>query len=110
MVKITSLSLTVAALVLTACGGDSTAPSEPITVTAVSPASGELAGGTSVTISGTNFIDVTGVTIGGGALGNRTVVNSTQITGTTPEATNTGAGDVVVTSSHSSGVCSGCFT
>ena len=112
MVKITSLTLvTGTALVLTACGGDSTSPSEPITVTAISPMSGALSGGTRVTITGTNFIDVTGVTIGGFPLGEHTVVSATQITGTTPEATNTGTNDVVVTSrSHSSGVCTGCFT
>ena len=112
MVKITSLSVVpFAALAFVACGSDSTAPNEPITVTAIDPASGALAGGTSVTITGTNFIDVTGVTIGGSPLGNRNVVSSTQITGTTSAAINTGANDVVVTSSsHSSGVCSGCFT
>jgi alpha-tubulin suppressor-like RCC1 family protein len=112
MVKIASLSVALlAALVLTACGSDSTAPREPVTVTAISPASGAQPGGTSVTITGTNFIDVTGVTIGGSALFNRTVVSSTQITGTAPAGANTGTQDVVVTSgSHGSGLCSGCFT
>ena len=82
-----------------------------ITVTAVSPATGPLAGGTSVTITGTNFTNVTSVTIGGGALGNRTIVSSTQITGTTAAAASPGAKDVVVTSSsHGSATCSGCFS
>ena len=112
MVKITSLSvLAIAALVLNACGGDSTSPPEPITVTAINPASGPLAGGTSVTITGTNFIDVSGVTIGGSSIGNLAVVSATKITGTSSAAANAGANDVVVAStSHESGVCKGCFT
>src|SRR6266571_3299925 len=81
-----------------------------LTVMAVSPATGSVAGGTSVTITGTNFINVTSVTIGGTELGNRTVVSSTQITGTTPAGTSPGATDVVVTSSsQGSSTCSGCF-
>ena len=89
---------------------DPVTPPELI-VAAVSPASGPLAGGASVTITGTNFIDVTGVTIAGNRLGSRIVVSPTQITGTTPAATNAGAADVVVTSStHGNGTCSGCFT
>jgi alpha-tubulin suppressor-like RCC1 family protein len=115
-VKIASLSVVLfAALVLTACGSDSIAPNEPPTnepptVTSISPAIGPLAGGTSVTITGTNFIDITDVTIGGIAVGNRTVVNSTQITGTTPTGTSAGGRDVVVNSSnHGWGVCGGCF-
>ena len=89
---------------------DPVTPPELI-VAAVSPASGPLAGGASVTITGANFIDVTGVTIAGNRLGSRIVVSPTQITGTTPAATNAGAADVVVTSStHGNGTCSGCFT
>jgi len=63
---------------------DSVTPSEltTITVTAVSPATGPRAGGTSVTITGTTFIDVMSVTIGGSELGSRTVVSPTKITGT----------------------------
>lgn len=82
-----------------------------LTITAVSPASGPLAGGSSVTITGTNFSNVISVTIGASEVSNRTVVSPTQITGSTPPATTSGAQDVVVTSnSHGSGTCSGCFT
>src|SRR6266446_4332509 len=99
----------VAALLTPGCR-DSVAPPAPITVTAVSPANDLLGGGSSVTITGTNFINVTSVTIGGSELGGRTVVSPTQITGTTPAATSPGAADVVVTSSsHGSGICRGCF-
>lgn len=95
---------------LMGCGSDSAAPTGPPTVTAVSPAIGPLAGGTSVTITGSNFIDVTTVTIGGGALGNRAVVSPGQITGVTSAAASLGAKDVVVSAAHGTGTCAGCFT
>ena len=78
-----------AAVVSAGCK-DSHSPPASITVTAVSPASDLLGGGTSVTITGTNFIDVTSVTIGGGELRSRTVVSTTEITGITPAAANPG--------------------
>jgi alpha-tubulin suppressor-like RCC1 family protein len=98
-------------LVAVAVGGckDSIAP-PAITVTAVTPATGSFAGGTNVTITGTNFIDVTSVTIGGDELGSRAVVSITEITGTAPATVNPGTADVVVTSStHGRGICHGCF-
>ena len=112
---LTILASLMAALLARGCKESVSPPSAigvtAVSVTAVTPASGPLAGGTSVTITGTNFIDVTSVTIGGSELGSRTVVSPTQITGTTPAATSTGAKDIVVTSSsHGSGTCSGCFT
>ncbi len=81
-----------------------------ISVTSISPSSGQQAGGTPVTITGTNFTNVQTVTVGGAALGSRTVVNSTQITGATPASSTAGAKDVVVTSSAGSATCAGCFT
>ena len=72
------------------------------TVTAISPTSGPTAGGTSVTITGTNFTGATAVTIGGTAATGITVVNSTTITGTTPAGT-VGAQDVVVTTPNGTG-------
>src|SRR2546422_7042535 len=99
-----------ATLVTPGCN-DVTPPPPELTVTAVDPGTGPLAGGTSVTITGTNFLNVTSVTIGGNALGSRTVLSAAEITGTTPTATSAGAKDVVVTSSrHGSGMCRGCFT
>jgi hypothetical protein len=92
-------------------GGAPNPPPPSVTVTSVSPPSGPMAGTTIVTITGTNFTSVTSVTIGGSELGDRTVVNSIQITGTTPASTSAGAKDVVVTSStHGSGTCTGCFS
>ena len=105
------LLIAVSLFLLAACGSDSTAPGGPLTVTTVTPASGPLAGGTRVTITGTNFVDVASVTIGGNELGSFTIVSSTKVTGTTPASTILGPKDAVVTSSsHGSGTCSGCFS
>lgn len=82
-------------------------PSAP-TITSVAPASGPLAGGTAVTITGTNFTsgatvafvelpsnDVFG-TPSSKSAGSVTFNGATQLTATTPSATNAGAVDVVV--------------
>src|SRR2546425_10678819 len=70
----------------------------PLTVTAVSPATGSMAGGTSVTITGTNFVNVTSGTIGGTELDSRTVARPTEIPGTTPARPNPGAPEGIGTS------------
>ena len=54
------------------------------TVTSVAPNTGTAAGGTAVTITGTNFYNPSTVTFGGVAATNVVVVNSTTITATTP--------------------------
>jgi alpha-tubulin suppressor-like RCC1 family protein len=88
-----------------------TAMGEAMVITGVNPASGPLAGGTSLTITGTSFVNVSQVTIGGNALGSLTVVSPTQITGVAPASTTAGAKDVVVTSSTQGTItCSGCFS
>src|SRR2546425_12752872 len=100
----------VATVVIPGCN-DVTPPPPELTVTAVNPGTGPLAGGTSVTITGTNFLNVTSVTIGGTALGSRTVLSAAEITGTTPTRTSPGPKDVVVPSSrHGSGRGRGGFT
>lgn len=82
-------------------------PAAP-TITGVSPASGPLAGGTTLTVTGTNF--VSGVTVAFVELPSNDVFGSpsskaaaavtfngaTQLTVTTPSASSTGAVDVVV--------------
>ena len=68
----------------------------PPTVTSINPNTGSTAGGTSVTITGTNFAAGATVTFGGSAATNVVVVNSTTITATTPSG-NTGAVTVMVT-------------
>lgn len=54
------------------------------TITGVAPSTGTTAGGTGVTITGTNFASGATVTFGGAAATNVVVVNSTTITATTP--------------------------
>ncbi|HVU48850.1 MAG TPA: IPT/TIG domain-containing protein [Terracidiphilus sp.] len=93
-----------AAVTVTVGGQSGSLPSgftylAPPTVTSLSPSSGPLAGGTSVTITGTNFASGTTVTFGGAAATNITVVNSTTITATTP-AGSAGAATVTVTNSN----------
>lgn len=83
-------------------------PSAP-TVTAIAPISGTTAGGTPVTITGTNFTSATAVTIGGLAATPFTVVNSTTITTTTP-AHAPGAVNIVVTTPNGPGTGVGLFT
>jgi hypothetical protein len=70
------------------------------TITALSPTSGNIAGGQSVVITGTGFLNVTGaagVTFGGTNATGYTVNSDTQITATAP-AHAAGVVDVVVTS------------
>src|SRR5579883_652221 len=66
------------------------------TVTAVAPASGPAAGGTVVTITGTNFTDATAVSFGATPAASFTVNSGTQITATSPAGA-VGATDVTVT-------------
>ena len=73
-----------------------TSPASPPTVTGVSPNSGTTAGGTAVTITGTNFAAGATVTFGGTAATNVAVVNGTEITATTP-AGSAGAATVTAT-------------
>ncbi len=68
----------------------------PPTVSGVSPISGPSAGGTAITITGTNFAAGAAVTVGGTAAAGVSVVSATQITATTP-AHAAGAADVIVT-------------
>lgn len=76
--------------------GGGTTPTTP-TITDVTPNTGELAGGTAITITGTNF-DTASVTVGGVAATSVVTVNATTITAVTP-AGSAGAADVVVTNS-----------
>jgi len=80
------------------------------TVSNILPASGTSAGGTSVTIVGTNFVSGASVTIGGTACANLVVSSSTIISCVTP-AHAAGAVDVVVTNPNTqAGTLSGGFT
>ncbi|HEX3899493.1 MAG TPA: IPT/TIG domain-containing protein [Mycobacteriales bacterium] len=68
----------------------------PPTVTSVSPTTGPIAGGTSVTITGTGFTGATAVHFGTVAASSVTVNSATKITVTAPAAA-AGAVDVTVT-------------
>jgi len=65
------------------------------TVTGISPSAGPLAGGMSITLTGTNFSGATVVYVGGVAVSSFTMVSSTSITTTTP-AESAGTVDVIV--------------
>ncbi|WP_341882121.1 FG-GAP-like repeat-containing protein [Synechococcus sp. UW140] len=65
-------------------------------IDSISPAAGPRAGGSTITIAGQNFINVTGVSIGGIAATNFTVVNGEKITATIPPGI-FGPADVLVT-------------
>jgi phosphatidylinositol-3-phosphatase len=65
-------------------------------VTSVTPGCGNSSGGTSITVTGSNFVNGATVTIGGVAATNVVFVNSTTLTAITPVGT-VGAKTIVVT-------------
>jgi hypothetical protein len=69
----------------------------PPNITGISPLTGSIAGGTSVTITGTNFTGTTSVTFGGISATSLSLVNSTTITCITPARTTAGAVGIIVT-------------
>lgn len=79
------------------------------TVTGVNPNSGTIAGGTSVTLTGTNFTGATAVTIGGTTATGITVVNATTITATA-QAHAAGPVDVVVTTPGGTATLTNAYT
>ncbi|MCI0343271.1 MAG: IPT/TIG domain-containing protein [Planctomycetales bacterium] len=66
------------------------------TITSVTPVSGPTAGGTAITITGTNFVTGATVAVGGTAATSVTVVSGTTITAVTPAGA-AGPANVVVT-------------
>jgi hypothetical protein len=76
--------------------GSATAP----TISSVTPNNGPVAGGTALTIAGTNFVSGATISFGGNAATNVVVVSATQITATSP-AHAAGAVNVVVTNPDS---------
>ncbi len=80
------------------------------TVSSVTPATGPVSGGTSVTVTGTNFVTGATVSFGGTGATNVTVVNSTSLTATTA-AHAAGVVNVVVTNPDTqSGILTNGFT
>jgi hypothetical protein len=78
-------------------------------LTSVSPNSGPIAGGTSVTLYGTNLAGTTAVSFGGVAATNLTVVNNSTVTATAP-AHAAGAVDVQITTSGGTATRAGGYT
>jgi IPT/TIG domain/IPTL-CTERM motif len=79
------------------------------TVTSVSPNIGPTSGGTSVTITGTNFTGATAVQFGGDNSPSFTVVNATTITAVSP-AHSADTESVAVTTPCGTGTKSSAFT
>ena len=79
------------------------------TITSISPAMGDISGGSSVTITGTGFVVGTTVTIDGNSITSLTIVSTTSITGITPAGT-VGAKNVVVSNVNGSDTLVGGFT
>ena len=104
-----------ASVLVTTPGGNNAANSlytyvaPTLSVTNVSPASGSTAGGTSVTITGTNFTGASAVTFGGAAANNISVVDATTITATTPAGT-VGPASVLVTTPGGTNTANALFT
>ena len=79
------------------------------TITLVNPNSGVLAGGTAITITGTNFTGATVVKIGANAATSVVVVSDTSITAVTPAGL-AGAQSVAVTTAGGIATAPGAFT
>jgi len=79
------------------------------TITNVNPSSGPTTGGTSIIITGTNFVGVSSVTVGGTSVTHTVNPAGTQITATTPLGT-AGAQQIVVTTQTGSASVSFTYT
>jgi len=75
----------------------------------IGPTTGPQAGGTSVTLNGANFVNITNVKFGG-TNATFSVVTPTQITATAPAYIVTGLVDVSVTSTYGTATLHGAFT
>jgi formylglycine-generating enzyme required for sulfatase activity len=81
----------------------------PTTITSITPPSGSTAGGTTITITGTNLTGATSVTVGGVAAGNVVAVSWTSVTAVTPAGT-VGAKSVAVTTPNGTATATNAFT
>jgi hypothetical protein len=81
----------------------------PPTVTAVNPNTGSTAGGTAITITGTDLTGASAITVGGTACTNVIVASATSATCTTPAGT-AGTASVLVTTSGGTNVGNTLFT
>lgn len=72
---------------------------EGLSLTSVSPSTGTIRGGTTVTLRGTRFDGSTAVSFGGVAATSKTLVSATEITAVTPARASAGAVNVQVSNS-----------
>ena len=79
------------------------------TITSIAPTSGVVAGGTTITITGTNLTGTTSVTVGGVAATSFTVVSSTSVTVVTPSGS-AGVKNVVLITPGGTATKYGSFT
>ena len=104
---------TVDVTVTTACAtsavnyGDRFSYMAPPTVSGILPPSGPSAGGTLVTITGTNFNQSAGVNFGAGAATSVSLVNSTTLTAIAPAGTDTVDVTAIAAGGHRHGRCDG---
>ncbi len=82
----------------------------PPAVTAIVPSSGPLAGGTSVTVTGSSFTLDSVARIDGSPLSGQAVLDPSTITGSSPAGSAYGPADVSVTNSVGTGTLPGGFT
>ncbi len=79
------------------------------TITTISPNSGSMLGGDTVTVTGTNFTDVTSVTVAG-TVATFTVNTPSSISFTTPASGTSGAKNIVVTTDYGTATAAAAFT
>ena len=84
-------------------------PPAPPTIVSVTPSSGSISGGTSITISGSGFTSSSSVTIGGANATGVSFVNSSTLIANTPAGAQ-GSADVKVTTANGSGTLKLGFT
>jgi uncharacterized repeat protein (TIGR01451 family) len=82
----------------------------PPTLTAVSPDTGPAAGGTAITVTGTDLTDTTAVRVGDADATDVTVVNDTTVTAVTPPGSGTQDVTVTTLTGTSTPVPDGAFT
>lgn len=85
-------------------------PTTPPTITSISPSSGPVGGGTTITITGTSFVATPAVKVGGTDATGESFSSSTSMTAVTPAST-AGPKDVLLTNPDTSNVtAAGAFT
>jgi IPT/TIG domain len=101
------------AVVNASCGGGGSSPIQPSptvpTVSGVTPNSGTTLGGTTITVTGTNFGEGATVAVGGAAATNVVVTSPTSLTAVTAQRS-AGNVEVTVTLNGRSGSLPGAFT